>query len=458
VSLRKFFSDYSLARRAMLVTVVTLLTMLLLAGLALSAYFLKTQIEESRVTALTRANVASSTIAAATRFGGYEVIAESLRVFDTGSGHDSAAVYDRSGTLVAELVAPGEARFPSRVADVFNLARSAVNARPVQYPLLDDPSGRDSALLGTLVVNPNQMALGASVASALAVLGIVLAIASLVGVLVAQRLSRALLKPVADLTAWAEDVSASRNLSTHAPRGGGMEVNRLATSFETLIAQMAEQNRELKRKQYELRASNTHLETMAYSDSLTGLPNRPLFESTLQSSINAANAAGKSLAVLFIDLDNLKAINDQHGHAQGDAALRATAARIRRALRNADFLARLAGDEFVIISPNVTSSTDALKLGERLTVWLGISLPEDQWAHPVRASIGVAVFPDHGDDMATLIHAADMAMYRAKALPDDDSIRVVGATTMARSSLTRPSVSNVITLPAHGRKSQVGKL
>lgn len=458
MSLRKFFSDYSLARRAMLVTVVTLLTMLLLAGLALSAYFLKTQIEESRVTALTRANVASSTIAAAMRFGGYEVIAESLRVFDTGPGHDSAAVYDRNGTLVAELVAPGESRFPSRVADVSNLARSVVNARPVQYPLLDDPSGRGSALLGTLVVNPNQMALGAAVASALAVLGIVLAIASLVGVLVAQRLSRALLRPVADLTAWAEDVSASRNLSTHAPRGGGMEVNRLATSFETLIAQMAEQNRELKRKQYELRASNTHLETMAYSDSLTGLPNRPLFESTLQSSINAANAAGKSLAVLFIDLDNLKAINDQHGHAQGDAALRATAARIRRALRNADFLARLAGDEFVVISPNVTSSTDALKLGERLTVWLGISLPEDQWAHPVRASIGVAVFPDHGDDMATLIHAADMAMYRAKALPDDDSIRVVGATTTARSSLTRPSVSNVITLPAHGRKSQVGKL
>ena len=458
MSLRKFFSDYSLARRAMLATVATLLTMLLLAGLALSAYFLKTQIEESRVTALTRANVASSTIAAAMRFGGYEVIAESLRVFDTGPGHDSAAVYDRSGTLVAELVAPGESRFPSRVADVSNLVRSAVNARAVQYPLIDDPSGMGSAILGTLVVNPNQMALGTAVASALAVLGIVLAIASLAGVLVAQRLSRALLRPVADLTAWAEEVSASRNPSARAPRGGGMEVNRLATSFETLIAQMAEQNRELKRKQYELRASNTHLETMAYSDSLTGLPNRPLFESTLQSSINAANAAGKSLAVLFIDLDNLKAINDQHGHAQGDAALRATAARIRRALRNADFLARLAGDEFVIISPNVTSSTDALKLGERLTVWLGISLPEDQWAHPVRASIGVAVFPDHGDDMATLIHAADMAMYRAKALPDDDSIRVVGATTMARSSLTRPSVSNVITLPAHGRKSQVGKL
>lgn len=457
MSVHKIFSGYSLARRAMLATVATLIGILLLAGLALSAYFLKAQIDDSRVTALTRANVASSTVSAAVRFGGYDVIVESLRVFDTGPGHDSVAVYDRAGQLIAELVAPGEVRFPKEVSGVQVLATDLLSARAVQYALPDEASGKSGSLLGTLVVNPNQKALRAAVASALTVVGIVLAVASIAGVLVAQRLSRSLLLPVAELTAWAEEVSASRNLSAPAPRGGGLEVNQLTTSFETLITQIAEQNRELKRKQYELKASNTHLETMAYSDSLTGLPNRPLFESTLQDSLSKANIAGKPLALLFIDLDNLKAINDQYGHAQGDAALRATAARIRRALRSADFLARLAGDEFVIISPNVSSISDALKLGERLTVWLGISLPEDQWAQPIRASIGVAVFPDHGDDIAALIHAADMAMYRAKALPQDDSIRVVAATSTARTSLTRPTVSNVITLSSHGRKSQLGK-
>jgi diguanylate cyclase (GGDEF)-like protein len=457
MSLHKFFSDYSLERRAALATVATLVAMLLMAGLALSAYFLRAQIEDSRITALTRANVASSTISAAMRFGGYDVIAESLRVFDTGPGHDSAAVYNQSGTLVSELIAPGELPFPKDMSGVPALAASLVNARAVEYPLRDETTEKSNARFGTLVVNPNQMALRASVASALTTVGVVLAIASLAGVFVAKRLSQALLRPVVELTAWAEDVAASRNLSAPAPRGGGLEVNRLTTSFETLIVQIAEQNRELKRKQYELKASNTHLETMAYSDSLTGLPNRPLFESTLQSAVDQANSSGKALAVLFIDLDNLKGINDQFGHTQGDAALRATAARIRRALRSTDFLARLAGDEFVVISPNVTGSADALRLGERLTVWLGIALPEDRWTAPVRASVGVAVFPDHGDDIASLVHAADMAMYRAKALPEDDSIRVVAATTTARTSLTRPTVSNVITLPAHGRKSQVGK-
>ena len=166
---------------------------------------------------------------------------------------------------------------------------------------------------------------------------------------------------------------------------------------------------------------------MAFTDTLTGLPNWAMLESTLTTEIATASAFGKPFAVLIVDLDNLKAINDAHGHAQGDAALRATAARIRRALRNSDFVARLAGDEFVIVSANITTASDAVKLGERLTVWLGISLPEDEWTLPIRASIGVTVFPDHGTDAHSLMHASDRAIYRAKALPVDDSIRVIQA-------------------------------
>ena len=166
---------------------------------------------------------------------------------------------------------------------------------------------------------------------------------------------------------------------------------------------------------------------MALTDTLTGLPNRAMFDATLATEIASANASGKRFTVLFVDLDNLKAINDAHGHVQGDAALPATAARIRRALRGSDFLARLAGDEFAIVSANITNASAAVKLGERLTVWLGISLPEDQRTQPIRASIGVTVFPDHGTDASRLIHAADQAMYRAKALPVDDSVRVIEA-------------------------------
>ena len=458
MNIRRFFASYALARRATFATVATLVAMLLLAGLTLAGLFARDQIEQGRIAALTQANVASSTVTAALRFGGKDVIEESLRVFDSGPDPDSAAVYDPQGRLLAEVVAQGEAKFPALLtANSGSGSRAAFAVRPIQLALRDDQVSNSTVILGTLVVNPNQHSLDAAFSRALTVLAIVLVITLIAGIWIARILSQAMLRPVADLTAWAEAVTASRNLTAPAPRGGGLEVDRLTTSIESLIAQLAEQNRELKRKQYELKAHNEHLESMAFTDSLTGLPNRAMFEATLTTEIKSASALGKRFTVLFVDLDHLKAINDAHGHAQGDAALRATAARIRRALRGSDFLARLAGDEFVIVSVNIANAADAVKLGERLTVWLGISLPEDEWTQPIRASIGVTVFPDHGTDAQSLIHAADQAMYRAKALPADDSIRVIQASQSPRvSSAKAGSYSNVINLPAQGRKSQIG--
>ena len=288
-------------------------------------------------------------------------------------------------------------------------------------------------------------------------LGLVIAITATLGIWVARLLSQAMLRPVADLNAWAEEVSKSRNPQPAAPRVGGLEVTRLTTSFESLIAQLAEQNRELERKQYQLKTHNEHLETMAFSDAVTRLPNRAAFESTFNVEIAAAKLSGKPLTVLVVDMDILKQIDDIHGHAQGDAAVLATAARIRRALRSSNCLARLTGAEFVTISTNVASVFDAVKLGERLTVWLGISLPDDQWTQPIRASIGVTVFPDHGTDTNSLMHAADQTIYRAKALPVDDSIRVVQANESTRATTAKPSTASaVFNLPSQGRKSQLG--
>ena len=449
IDVRQYFASYSLARRATFASVAALVSMLLLAGLALAALFVKGQIEQSRVAALTQASVASSTVSAALRFGGSEVIAESLYVFDSGPNPDSAAVYNPEGRLLGEFVAYGEAKFPLTLALVTGRDIGLLNAKPIQLTLGDEQSSVASVTLGTLVVNPNQRSLNAMFLRALTVLGLVLAITAVLGTWVARLLSQAMLRPIFDLTAWAEAVSKSPNLQAAAPRVGGQEVSRLITSFESLVAQLADQNRELKRKQYELKTHNEHLETMAFSDALTGLPNRASFESTLNVGIAAATLSGTPLAVIIVDMDNLRQINDKHGRIQGDAAVLATAARIRRALHGSDFLARLAGVEFVVISANVGSAFDAVKLGERLTVWLGISLPDDDWAQSIRASIGVVVFPHHGTDANSLMHAADQAMYRAKALPPDDLIRVVQANVLSRASERKlGAASNVLNVPS----------
>lgn len=446
-AVKRYFSSYSLARRATFASVTALVSMLLVAGLTLAALFANSQIEQSRVAALTQASVASSTVSAALRFGGSQVIAESLYVFDSGPNPDSAAVYNRQGRLLGEFVARGEPKFPSTLALVTGREIGLLGAKPIQLALGDEQKSGAPVTLGTLVVNPNQRSLNATFLRALTLLGLVLAIAAMLGTWVARLLSQALLRPVSDLTAWAEAVSKSPNLHTAAPRVGGLEVSRLTASFESLIAQLAEQNRELKRKQYELKTHNEHLETMAFSDALTGLPNRALFESTLNAEIAAAALSDTPLTVIVVDIDNLKQINDKHGRTQGDAAVRATAARIRRALHSSDFLARLAGAEFVVISANVGNAVDAVQLAERLAVWLGISVPDDEWTQPSRASIGVTVFPHHGSDANSLMHAADQAMYRAKALPPDDSIRVVLANASSRAPPRKSgSTSNVFNL------------
>ncbi|MBC7708437.1 MAG: diguanylate cyclase [Rhizobacter sp.] len=447
--LRQYFSSYSLARRATFASVAALVSMLLVAGLTLAALFAKDQIEQSRVAALTQASVASSTVSAALRFGGSEVIAESLYVFDSGPNPDSAAVYNRQGRLLGEFVAHGEPKFPPTLALVTGREIGLLSAKPIQLALGDEPKSGAPVTLGTLVVNPNQRSLNATFLRALTVLSLVLAITSLLGMWIARLLSQAMLRPVSDLTAWAEAVSKSQNLQAAAPRVGGLEVSRLTTSFESLIAQLAEQNRELKRKQYELKTHNEHLETMAFSDALTGLPNRASFEATLNIEIAAATVSNTPLTVIVVDMDDLEHINDRQGRTQGDAAVLATAARVRRALRSSDFLARLAGAEFVVISANVGNAFDAVQLGERLAVWLGISSPDDEWTQPIRASIGVTVFPYHGTDAKSLMHAADQAMYRAKALPPDDSIRVVQANVSSRASPRKPGAeSNVFHLSA----------
>lgn len=106
MNVRRFFASYALARRATFATVATLLAMLLLAGLTLAALFARDQIEQGRIAALTHANVASSTVVAALRFGGKDVISESLRVFDSGPDPDSAAVYVPSRATTRQTAAP----------------------------------------------------------------------------------------------------------------------------------------------------------------------------------------------------------------------------------------------------------------------------------------------------------------------------------------------------------------
>jgi diguanylate cyclase (GGDEF)-like protein len=164
----------------------------------------------------------------------------------------------------------------------------------------------------------------------------------------------------------------------------------------------------------EVDAQHELVRELATHDELTGVPKLRLGIDRLEQAILGAARSGGKVAVLFIDLDGFKAINDTHGHGAGDAVLKAVARRCRDAVRADDTIARAGGDEFLAVIKEVESDAAALALAQRFVDALAAPVAYGEQALRVGASIGVAVFPQHAGSAADLIRAGDAAMYEAK--------------------------------------------
>jgi len=164
----------------------------------------------------------------------------------------------------------------------------------------------------------------------------------------------------------------------------------------------------------EQKENAARIEHLAYHDALTGLPNRYALNAHLAQSIADARRNGSQLAVMFIDLDRFKTINDSLGHDVGDQLLIAVAKRIRAALREADTVARLGGDEFVVVVSGIAGPEDAARVAEKIVAEVGEPLVLAGHALHVSPSIGIGMFPTDGAGIDTLMKNADAAMYHAK--------------------------------------------
>ncbi|MEA2164631.1 MAG: hypothetical protein QOK37_2758 [Thermoanaerobaculia bacterium] len=157
-----------------------------------------------------------------------------------------------------------------------------------------------------------------------------------------------------------------------------------------------------------------HIEYQAYHDALTGLPNRRLFRDRLTVALAHARRLKHPLAVMFLDLDQFKIVNDTLGHSAGDELLKTVATRLQAALREEDSVARMGGDEFTVLLADLKTTDDAAKIAQKVLDTVAQSMIIDETELFLTTSIGMAIFPTDGDTAETLLANADRAMYRAK--------------------------------------------
>ncbi len=226
------------------------------------------------------------------------------------------------------------------------------------------------------------------------------------------------LAPLVALTQSLQRLVRRRDYHQRVPSLEPPEVNALGELVNRLLAQMAERDglleSQVKARTQDLQKLAEEFRYRALHDTLTGLPNRALLAEEFPRAVAHARRAGKQFALLLLDLDNFKTINDSFGHDLGDDLLKQVATRIRGVLRGEDLVCRLGGDEFVVLVENLDSDQDVRQVGSNLMqalladVWLG------DRSLRVSVSIGAALYPLHGRELVDLKRNADIAMYRAK--------------------------------------------
>jgi diguanylate cyclase (GGDEF)-like protein len=424
-----FFRHLSIRRKLTVIIMLVAGLSLLLACSAFVAYealtFRRTMV--SNLATLT--DILGANSAAPLLFNDVRAAEENLRALSAHPQILQAAIFNRDGRLFAAYARPDVAVSPPSFEFQARGYRFGDDALATYRPIVF--SGET---IGTVAIRADLSELYARLWRYASIVVIVLLAASLAALILSSQLQRVISQPLLQLAETVRRVSAEKTFSLHLPKTGEDEVGLLIDGFNSMLSQTAARHRELREAQDQLeqrvqeRTQALEQETaarhrgeelirrLAYHDSLTDLPNRLLFGDRLDQALARAERSHQMLAVLFLDLDRFKNINDTLGHAMGDKLLKAIALRLIQCLRGEDTVGRLGGDEFLILLPMVASISDATIVAEKLVETLREPYEVDGHRLYTTVSIGIAVFPLHGLEGETLIKKADAALYRAKEL------------------------------------------
>ncbi|PKV43301.1 diguanylate cyclase (GGDEF)-like protein [Janthinobacterium sp. 61] len=341
----------------------------------------------------------SYTVEGAVVFGDSMAAKEALALIGVNEDVDQAQVSDKTGKVLArwERGQHGTRYYIERALTGWILPDS------LTFPIM-----RNDQAIGNIKLVPHSRSLLPFLLSGLSCLLACLVLSLVVAVRLSRRMEAEITSPLRHLAETAHRVRRDRSFELRVPPANIAELNQINDDFNALLD-------ELEEWQSHLQKEHASLSHRANHDSLTGLSNRAFMEAELERAILEARIGNGKVAVLFLDSDRFKYINDTFGHASGDRVLVTIAARIKQQLREGDLVARLGGDEFAILLKPLRNSSDAMHIADNIIAAMAqaIELPTGN-SIVSSLTIGVAVFPDHAIDAASLVGAADEAMYRAK--------------------------------------------
>jgi diguanylate cyclase (GGDEF)-like protein len=347
----------------------------------------------------TTADVVGQNSTAALTFHDATAASEVLAALRAEAPIVSACLYNASGELFAYYQRAAE-------ADPCPIDRTVHTPHPA-LPFVSRSILDHKEVVGTLCLTSDLEEVKRRNLRLLALASGLLCIALLIGGLAGSLLQRGILQPVLDLAGAMQDVTAQQNFTVRVPVSGSCEIAQLGRDFNTMIS-------ELQRHEQETRAARSRLQYQALNDELTGLPNRRLLEDRLSQALSIAQRDQSTIALLYLDLDGFKLVNDSLGHSIGDRLLKEVADRMRSRARKSDTIARMGGDEFTIVLSPVRSKHDCSSVAKDFLDLLSAPFLLDDHKISISASIGISTFPENAADAMELLQQADCAMYAAK--------------------------------------------
>ncbi len=331
-----------------------------------------------------------------------------------------AAVYMADGEMFATIQRDVQGSLPIRL----ELPVAATTRVGEEQLYLVQPIGRDAdSPIGYLALQVSLREL--NVASQRSLLLLLLIGAALIAVSLglALRLQRYISGPILNLARLTSQVSARNDFTLRAPVVGEDEIARLARGFNHMLDVIGEREQARDRAEGALRDSKNNLEQavqelhhLANYDALTELPNRSLCMDRISNALMRASREHDQVAIIFLDLDHFKEVNDSLGHGIGDELLKSAADRLQDCLRRGDTLARLGGDEFVLVLEELHDDLNVITVLNKIIGRFSEAFHISGYVVSTTVSMGVAVFPGDGRDVHTLMRNADTAMYKAKEL------------------------------------------